>query len=233
MSRRSTERHGGERIVTAVHGRSEVVPDPDHEIGLSEALRAEHDDSALLALADRFSVGASSFDAMMRRSLWRARCQRLGHGVRIEPGARILHPETIEIGDNVFIGADAIIQGRYDGRCVIGDHTWIGPQSFLDARDLEIGDHVGWGPGARVLGSEHVAEPNDVPIIRTDLRIRPVRVEAWADIGVGAVVLPGVTIGRGAIVGAGAVVNRDVPAGAVVAGVPARHVRWRADGTDP
>jgi acetyltransferase-like isoleucine patch superfamily enzyme len=71
-----------------------------------------------------------------------------------------------------------------------------------------------------------------VPVIQTDLVIKPVRIGAHADIGVNAVVLPGVTIGKGAIVGAGAVVTRDVPPYAVVAGVPARLLRWR-DGHAP
>ena len=88
---------------------------------------------------------------------------------------------------------------------------------------------MGWGPGARVLGSTHSGEPLDVPIIQTDLEIRPVRICAWADVGVNAVVLPGVTVGKGAIVGAGAVVTHDVEPFAIVAGVPARFVRFRGD----
>ena len=70
---------------------------------------------------------------------------------------------------------------------MIGDHVWIGPQSYFDARDLVIEDYVGWGPGAKVLGSTHTGVPVDVPIIQTDLEIKPVRIEAWADIGVNAV----------------------------------------------
>jgi acetyltransferase-like isoleucine patch superfamily enzyme len=72
----------------------------------------------------------------------------------------------------------------------------------------------------------------DIPIIQTDLGIAPVRVEAWADIGVNAVLLPGVTIGKGSIVGAGAVVTTDVPAFSKVAGVPARVIGWRQSGRD-
>jgi len=62
--------------------------------------------------------------------------------------------------------------------------------------------------------------------------IKPVTVKRGADIGAGATILPGVTVGEDAIVGAGAVVTRDVPAYSIVAGVPARILRWRDD-TEP
>ena len=88
------------------------------------------------------------------------------------------------------------------------------------------------GSWSRGIGSSHTGLPVDRPIIETDLEIRPVRVEAWADIGTGAIILPGVTIGKGSIVGAGAVVTRDVLPFAIVAGVPARFLRWR-DGYKP
>ncbi len=180
-----------------------------------------------MELYGRFAAGDGFADQMMRRVIWRALARRCGPGLRIGAGAAFKHPETFELGSGVFIGAQAVVQGRYDGSCIIGDNCWIGPQAFLDARDLVLGDSVGWGPGAKVLGSEHSGLPVDAPIIATDLEIRPVRVGDWADIGTNATILPGVTIGRGAIVGAGAVVVEDVPPFAVVAGVPARFLRWR------
>jgi acetyltransferase-like isoleucine patch superfamily enzyme len=215
------------RIVPAVHGRRQVAPDPPDEIALADRLRREHSHSELLALAAQHAHGLSDDDVRMRRAVWRALARRFGDGVRIGRAAIVTHPETFEIGNGVFIGEQAFIQGRFDGRCVIGDHSWIGPQSYFDARDLVIEEYVGWGPGAKVLGSMHIAVPTDVPIIQTDLEIQPVRIGAWADIGVNAVILPGVTVGKGAIVGAGAVVAQDVPAFAVVAGVPAKLLRWR------
>jgi acetyltransferase-like isoleucine patch superfamily enzyme len=215
------------RVVPAVHGRRVVAPDPPEEIALADRLRRDHDRDALLSIASRHAHGDSAEDARMRRAAWRALARRFGHGVHIGRGALARHPETFEIGDGVFIGEQAFIQGRFDGTCVIDDHVWLGPQSYFDARDLVIEAYVGWGPGAKVLGSQHTGLPTDVPIVQTDLRIEPVRIGAWSDIGVNAVVLPGVTIGKGAIVGAGAVVTTDVPAFAVVAGVPARFIRWR------
>jgi acetyltransferase-like isoleucine patch superfamily enzyme len=92
---------------------------------------------------------------------------------------------------------------------------------------LVIGDYVGWGPGAKVLGSTHVGLPIDVPIIQTDLAVKPVAISSWTDIGVNALILPGVTIGKGSQVGAGAVVTEDVPPFAIVAGVPAKLIGWR------
>jgi len=217
----------GVRIVPAVHGVQRVPPDPPEELALAERLRQEHSRGALLDLASRHAYGDNDEDARMRRAVWRALAQRFGHGVRVGRGAIAKHPETFEIGDGVVIGEQAFVQGRFDGRCVIGNHAWLGPQSYFDARDLVIGEYVGWGPGAKVLGSQHTGVPADVPIVQTDLRIEPVRIGAWADIGVNAVILPGVTVGKGAIVGAGAVVTRDVEAFSIVAGVPARFIRWR------
>jgi acetyltransferase-like isoleucine patch superfamily enzyme len=213
-------------IVKAVHGVRPVEPDPPSEIALADDLRGRpHGD--LLEIASRHVMGETELDARMRRAVWRAQARRFGNGVRIGRGAIASHLETFEIGDGVFIGEQAFIQGRVDGRCIIGKHVWIGPQTYLDARDLIIDEYVGWGPGARALGSQHTGQPSDQPIITTDLEIKPTRIAAWADIGVNAVILPGVTVGKAAIVGAGAVVTRDVDAFSIVAGVPAKFLRWR------
>jgi acetyltransferase-like isoleucine patch superfamily enzyme len=215
------------RSVPAVHGRRAAEPDAAHESGLADFLRDGYSRDGLLELYARFAGGSGAFESMLRRVVFRAAAKSCGDGLRVEPNAGFKHIETFEIGAGVFLGAQAYLQGRFDGRFVIGDRVWIGPQAYFDARDLEIGDDVGWGPGAKVLGSAHTGLPADVPIIRTDLEIRPVRIENWADIGVNAVILPGVTVGKGAIVGAGAVVTQDVPAFAIVAGVPAKFLRWR------
>jgi acetyltransferase-like isoleucine patch superfamily enzyme len=215
------------RTVHAVHGLRVVEPDPPFERGLADHLRDRHDAAALAELYGRFVHGEGEFDGLMRRTLLRALARACGDGVRVGRAVLFRHPETFVIGSGVFIGEQAMIQGRFDGTCTIGDHVWIGPQAYFDARDLVIEDYVGWGPGARVLGSMHTGLPADVPVIQTDLEIRPVRIGAWADVGVGAVILPGVTVGRGAIVAAGAVVTEDVAPNAVVAGVPARFLKWR------
>ena len=222
-----------DRTVQAVHGTRAIEPDSPFERELADAMRLRYEPRGLLELYGRFAHGEAEFDAMMRRAAWRALARSFGDGVQIGRGVLCRHPETFEIGSGVFIGDQAVLQGRFDGSCVIGDHVWIGPQAYFDARDLVIEEYVGWGPGAKVLGSMHTGIPSDIPIIQTDLTIRPVRIGAWSDIGVNAVILPGITVGKGAIVGAGAVVTRDVPPFAVVAGVPARFLQWRQGHEQP
>jgi acetyltransferase-like isoleucine patch superfamily enzyme len=220
--------NGSHRIVRAVHGCEKVAPDPDFEVGLAASLRAQYGYQGLLELYGRFAQGEGHLDVLMRRAaIWRAASRACGHGLVVGPGAGFKHLDRIEFGDAVFIGAQAFLQGRYDGTCIIGNHVWIGPQAYFDARDLVLEDYVGWGPGAKVLGSTHTGIPVDVPIVQTDLDIRPVRIGAWADVGMNAIVLPGITVGKGAIVGAGAVVTKDVPPFAIVAGVPARVIGMR------
>lgn len=218
-----------ERVVRAVHAVQKVEPDPAAELQESADLRATASKEQLLARYSQVCYLDTAEGARTRRVVLRALCRSFGNGVKVGVGVLVLHPHTFEIGDAVFIGSQTYLQGRHDGHCVIGAHTWIGPQSYFDCRDLELGAYVGWGPGAKVLGSEHTGLPADVPIIQTDLVIKPVRVGDGADIGVNAVLLPGVTVGRGAVVGAGAVVTKDVPDLAVVAGVPAKVLRLRVD----
>jgi acetyltransferase-like isoleucine patch superfamily enzyme len=215
------------QTVSAMHGRRAIEPDPPFERGLSEYLRARHDAGGLMELYGRFVHGESEFDGLMRRAVLRALARSVGDGVTVGRGVVFRHPETFEIGSGVFIGEQVVIQGRVNGTCRIGDQVWIGPQAYFDARDLVIEERVGWGPGAKVLGSAHTGLPADVPIMQTDLEIKPVRIGAWSGIGVNAVILPGVTIGRSAIVGAGAVVTEDVKPSSIVAGVPARFIRAR------
>ena len=218
-----------DRRVAAVHSRRPLEPDPPYELGLADDLRRRHDIRGLASLYGRFVKGETDFDAMMRRVVWRAGARVMGSGLSVGRGVLFRHLETFTIGSGVFLGEQSMIQGRFDGTCTIGDRVWVGPQSYFDARNLVIEDSVGWGPGARVLGSQHTGHPMDVPIIETELEIRPVRICTGADIGVNAVILPGVTVGAGAIIGAGAVVTADVPPNAVAVGVPARVIRLRGD----
>ncbi len=154
---------------------------------------------------------------------------RCGTGVVFEPGVLVFHPENVEIGDDVYVGHHTILKGYYQNRLVIGARSWIGQQCFFHAAGgITIGERVGVGPGAKILTSTHeLPSDPDVPIMDGALVFAPVVIEDGADIGVGAILLPGVRIGRGAQVGAGAVVTRDVGAGDIVAGVPAKLLRNR------
>jgi acetyltransferase-like isoleucine patch superfamily enzyme len=163
----------------------------------------------------------------------RALLRRCGDGMIIEPGALIFHPENVSLGDRVYVGHYAILKGYYQNQLQVGDGTWIGQAAFLHAAGgIEIGRRVGIGPHAVVITSAHdlghAAGARPLPaVMDLPLAFAKVVLGDGCDVGAGALVLPGVTVGEGAQVGAGAVVTRDVPAGAVVAGNPARVLRSR------
>ena len=153
---------------------------------------------------------------------------RIGEGVVLEPGVLVFFPESIEIGDNVYVGHGTILKGYYQNRMVIGEGSWIGQQCFFhSAGGLTIGREVGVGIGVKIWTSNHRDEGTDKPIIRSGLRFAAVVIGDGADIGVGAIVLPGVTIGIGCQIGAGSVVTGDIPPYCVAAGAPARVLRSR------
>ena len=153
---------------------------------------------------------------------------KVGKRVVLEAGVLVFHPEHIEIDNDVYVGHYTILKGYYKNKMVIGKGTWIGPQCFLhSAGGLTIGSHVGIGPGVKIITSSHSLSQVEKPILRSEIRFSPVVIEDDCDLGVGAIILPGVKIGRGAQVGAGAVVASDVQDYVIVAGVPARVIRTR------
>ncbi|MFL5963591.1 MAG: acyltransferase [Gaiellaceae bacterium] len=124
---------------------------------------------------------------------------RIGDGTRIGP--------FVEIQRGAVIGA----------RCKIQSHTFI-------CDGVEIGDGVFVGHGVMFVNDKFPKATNHAGELAgtDDWKLLPVRVGNGATIGSGAIVMGGVTIGPDALIGAGAVVTRDVGAGEIVAGVPAR-----------
>lgn len=152
-----------------------------------------------------------------------------GEGTVLEEGCLVFHPEHVHLGAHVYVGHHAMLKGYHQNELRIGDGTWIGQQCFLHAAGgIEIGQNVGIGPGVKILTSHHDEDASpETPILHAPIVFEKVVIEDDADLGIGAIVLPGVRIGRGAQIGAGAVVTKDVPAYAVVAGNPAKLLYMR------
>lgn len=154
--------------------------------------------------------------------------KKIGKGVIIEAGVLIFNPENITLGDNIYIGHNSILKGYHKNMMTIGNNTWIGQMCFLhSAGGIEIGRAVGMGPGVKILTSVHEEGDMNSPVLVSDLKFSHVRIGDGCDIGMGAIILPGVRVGEGSIVGAGSVVTKEVEPYTIVAGNPARLLRRR------
>jgi len=142
---------------------------------------------------------------------------------RIGRGTRVWHEAQVREG--AVVGADCVLgKGVYiDREVVLGDRVKVQNRASL-FRGVTVEDGVYIGPHVtfandrypRAVNRDGTAQSDD------DWSLEPTLVREGASIGAGAVVLPGVTIGRWAMVGAGAVVTRDVPDHTLVSGNPAR-----------
>jgi len=123
------------------------------------------------------------------------------------------------IGDNTKVGAFVEIQknARVGKNCKISSHTFI-------CEGVSIEDNVFIGHNVTFINDTYPRATNPEGALQTekDWKVEPTTVKQGASIGSGATILANVTIGERAIVGAGSVVTRDVPAGTIVAGNPAR-----------
>ena len=135
----------------------------------------------------------------VRRALLRERLGSVGEGAVLRPPFHCDYGCNIHLGERVFLNFNCVI---------------------LDVCEVRIGDGTQIGPAVQIYAADH---PRDGEGRASGLEFgRLVRIGRNVWIGGGAIVLPGVNIGDDAVVGAGSVVTRDVPAGARVAGNPAR-----------
>jgi acetyltransferase-like isoleucine patch superfamily enzyme len=144
--------------------------------------------------------------------------------VQLGRDVRIFHPDLVNlygcsIGDETRIGTFVEVQigANIGARCKISSHSFI-------CEGVTIEDEVFIGHSVMFTNDKYprATTEDGRPQGPDDWTVVPTRVGKGASIGSNATILSGITIGAGAIVGAGAVVTKDVPAGAIVAGVPAR-----------
>ena len=148
--------------------------------------------------------------------------------VRLGKNVMIHHPDLVNlygctVGDDTRIGAFVEIQknSTIGALCKISSHTFI-------CEGVVIEDEVFIGHGVMFINDLFPRATSGSGLqTEADWKVVPTFIKKGASIGSGAVILGGVTVGERALVGAGAVVTKDVPADAVVAGVPAR-VRAKA-----
>jgi len=176
----------------------------------------------------------------LRGAFWRAAVRlmggRLGRRARVYGGARIVmasRKARIEIGEGFRILRNAVVNTLPpEGTVRLGRYVHLGETSMVTAaQSVEIGDDVVIGPQTIVVDAHHCTANPDEPIRVQGIRAKPIRIDQGAWLAAHVTVLGGVTIGCGAVVGAGSVVTHDIPPFAIAAGVPARVIGQRPQGT--
>lgn len=132
-------------------------------------------------------------------------------GTSIDESVTVFPPFYCEFGKNLTLGRDVFVN--------------IGCR-FQDTGGITVGDGTLVGHGSTLTTLNHAVDPDR----RADMTPAPIVIGRRVWLGAAVTVVPGVTIGDGAIVGAGAVVTKDVPADAIVAGVPAKVIRMTGFG---
>lgn len=141
---------------------------------------------------------------MIRRIICRPVFDKCGDNVNIESGARFATGDGISIGSGSGLGINCSVHGP-----------------------LKIGDNVMMGPNVTILTNTHNIEKPDIPMNQQGMRVAEVVIGNDVWIGMRVIIMPGIKIGDGAVIGAGAVVTKDVPAFAIVGGVPAKVIKYR------
>ena len=171
---------------------------------------------------------------VLRRLAFRGSFRAAGQRLIVQEGVVFEGSENVILGDDVALSRGSSIYSER-GTCMIGNRFALGIHSMIDANErgeIVIGDDVLIASGCVLRASNHQYREASRPVNsqgHTGGRI-VIGNDVW--LGANVVVLPDVNIGDHAIIGAGAVVTRDVEPWAIVGGVPARVIGWRAKAND-
>lgn len=165
-------------------------------------------------------MGTTFTDEFLRENHIRLSGVQLGEDVKIYS---FVNAYGCEIGDETRIGAFVEIQKnvKIGKRCKVSSHSFI-------CEGVTVEDNVFIGHGVMFTNDKYPRATNadGTPQLDSDWTVVPIIVKKGASIGSNATILSGVSIGENAVVGAGAVVTRDVRANTIVAGVPAKILRF-------
>jgi acetyltransferase-like isoleucine patch superfamily enzyme len=188
----------------------------------------------LRAAQEPFWERWASLRHLVHTTLVRHRFAHWGERSRIERSSKLMSPFLVTVGDDVHVCEHAWLNAkdtRGDGAPTlrIGDRSYIGRFVHINAwQSVTIDEDVLVADRVFISDSGHQFADRTLPVARQpDPFLGPVHLKAGCWIGTGAVILPGVTVGRNAVVAANAVVTGDVPDHAVVGGVPARALEPR------
>ncbi|RWZ88333.1 MAG: acyltransferase [Hydrotalea sp. AMD] len=168
---------------------------------------------------------------------------RIEHGYHLSTGKNIiiennvflsaLSQNGIILGNNVTIGKQSIItctgviSNKGVGIC-IGNNSAIGAQSFLGGQGgIKIGNDVIIGPQVKIFSENHNYNKLLVEIRKQGVNRKGVTIHDNCWIGAGSTILDGVELGSGCVIAAGSVVTKSFPSNSVIAGVPARILKYR------
>lgn len=188
----------------------------------------------------------------LRKKFYPRLFKKVGNGLIIGRNVVIRHPDKIELGDNVTIDDNCVIDGRGAGpegvilednviinrNCMIlaksgpirlGKRTSLGSNSVIVSMEgVELGEAVLAAGNCYISAGSYHFDDSDVAVMDQGAYSKgPIRIESKCWLGTGIIVLDGVTVKQGAVIGAGAVVVKDIPKNAVAVGVPARVVKVR------
>ena len=160
-----------------------------------------------------------------------------GRGLQVAFPSTIKNPGSISVGDMVVIREHAWLncEARDEPTLSIGDRTYLGRFAHINAsRSVIIEEDVLVADRVHISDYQHAyKDPSRAINVQGLTDPEPVLIRSGSWLGVGAVIMPGVTVGCGAIVGANAVVTRDVGDLDIVGGIPATVIGTRTVQTNP